>query len=245
MGGYYDGKIIVINTENISDENSLTEISPFGDESPITTLNIDKYENYLFIGNSLGNIRIMQIDNKNPKEWKMKYLINEQLKCISSIDCNNELNIWASLSIDGYINIYTLPLCKLIKSFKVSLDNICNYIYICDFPLPSFLIIYEKDIYLYSINGFKIYNKKENEIIINPIVFKDFFGKDFLAYILNYKEIFIRNISDFSIQVRITGENEINYLCPGVDMKILYAFNKNGTQVDVFLCDTKKITEEN
>ena len=66
-----------------------------------------------------------------------------------------------------------------------------------------------------------------------------------MGYIINNKEIFIRNISDFSIQARISSDNEINYLCPGADMKILYAFNKNGTQVDVFLCDTKKITEEN
>ena len=244
MGGYYDGKIIVIDIEHISDENSLTEIIPFGDESPITVIHIDKYERYLFIGNSLGNIRIMQIDNKNSKEWKMIYLINDQLKSISSIDCNNELNIWASASIDGYINIYTLPLCKLTKSFKVPLKSICNYIYICDFPLPSILIIYEKDIYLYSINGFKIYNQKENEIIINPIVFKDFFGNNFVAYILNNKEIFIRKICDFSFQVRIESESEIDYLCPGVDMKILYTFDKQGTQIDVILCDTKKVSEE-
>ena len=85
----------------------------------------------------------------------------------------------------------------------------------------------------------------ENEIIINPIVFKDFYCNDFLAYILNNKEIFIRNIYDFSIQVRIESNSEINYLCPGGDMKVLYAFNKNGTQIDVILCDTKKVSEEN
>ena len=246
MGGYYDGKIIIVDIENINNENSLTQIIPFKDESsPITVIHIDKYEQFLFVGNSLGNIRIIQIDNKNLKEWKMMYVINDLLKSVSSIDSNHELNIWASASINGYINIYTLPLCKLTKSFKISLDNICNYIYICDSPLPSILIIYEKDIYLYSINGFKIYNQKENEIVINPIIFKDFYGNDFLGYIINNKEIFIRNISDFSIQARISSDNEINYLCPGADMKILYAFNKNGTQTDVILCDNKKITEEN
>ena len=172
-------------------------------------------------------------------------LITDQLSSISYIDINNTLNIWASASSDGYVNIYTMPLFKLTRSFRVSFNSAVNYIYLCDSPLPSIIIIGQEEIYLYSINGFKIYYQKEYSNIINPIVIKDFIGNDYLAYILNNKEIVIRNICDFSIQMRFDNDSEIYYLCPNLDMKMLYALNKSGTQIDLFMCDTKKTSEEN
>ena len=249
MGGYYDAKVTVsiFDTENNSNA-IIREIIPFKDESFITTLNIDKDEEYLFIGNSFGNIRIIRIiynNQNNVKDFIMMNLITDQLSSISYIDINNTLNIWASASSDGYVNIYTMPLFKLTRSFRVSFNSAVNYIYLCDSPLPSIIIIGQEEIYLYSINGFKIYYQKEYSNIINPIVIKDFIGNDYLAYILNNKEIVIRNICDFSIQMRFDNDSEIYYLCPNLDMKMLYALNKSGTQIDLFMCDTKKTSEEN
>ena len=245
MGGYYDGKLIVIMKEIENKTLVQNEITPFKDESPITTLNVDKDEEYLFVGNSFGNVCVIQITGNNIKEWKILFLINDQLNSISHIDSNSELNVWASASIDGYINIYTLPNCKLTNSFKVPINNTVNYIFICDCPLPSIIIIFQEDIYLYSINGFKIFYQKEYSNINNPIVIKDFIRNDYLAYVINNKEIIIRNIPDFSIQTRIEDDTEIYYLCPSIDMKILYALNKSGTQIDAFMIDTKKTIEEN
>ena len=42
----------------------------------------------------------------------------------------------------------------------------CNNIFICDSPLPSILVICQDEVYLYSINGHKIYYQKE-QISIN------------------------------------------------------------------------------
>ena len=243
IGGYYDGKIIIIDSEN--NMNTATEIFPFKDESQITTVYADKDEEFLYIGNSFGNITIISIESNNITEWKILNLINDHLNSIISIDSNNQLNIWASASIDGCINIYTLPLYKLTKSFKIPSTNTINYIYICDSPLASIIIICKDEIYLYSINGYKIYYQKENSDIISPIVIKDFNGNNYLAYILNCKEILIKTIPDFSIQKKFENDTEIYYLCPGTDMKLLYAINKVGTQIDVIISDTKKNLEEN
>ena len=245
MGGYYDGKIIIIDIQNINSNKPISEIYPFNDESPITTIHVDKDEEYLFVGNSFGNIIILKIDFTNINEWKATYLINSHSNSVSSIDTNNELNIFVSSSIDGYINIYTLPLFKLTKSFKIPSNSSCNYVYICDSPLSSIVIICQSEIYLYSINGYLIWFQKENNNIINPIMIKDFYKNDYLAYIINNKVIFIRNIPEFSIKTKFENDNEIYYLCPGIDMKILYAINKNGTQIDVITCDTKKTGEPN
>jgi len=249
MGGYYDAKVTfaIFDMEN-SINATIREIIPFKDESYITTLNIDKDEEYIFIGNSFGNVCIIKIaynNQNNISEFKMMNLITDQLNSISYIDSNNTLNIWASASTDGYVNIYTIPTFKLTRSFKVSLNSEVNYIYICDSPLPSILIIGQEEVYLYSINGFKIYNMKEYSNIINPIVIKDFIGNDYLAYILNNKEIYIRKICDFSMQMRADNDSDIYYILTSPDMKMLYALNKSGTQIDVFMCDTKKTSEEN
>ena len=76
------------------------------------------YDEFTFFGNEIGNIRIMKL-NSNIKESKMDILISDHLSSISYIHCNTDLNLWISASIDGYINLYTLPLSKLLRSLNL------------------------------------------------------------------------------------------------------------------------------
>ena len=237
IGGFYDGKISVIQNDA---DNKQFSIYAFKDESIVTIINTDLEEKYLFIGNDLGNISIMQIESNNVKDWKEIYFINDQLNSISSIEINYQLNVWASASIDGYINLYTLPTCKLINSFKLDTNNPCNNIFICDSPLPSILIICQEEIFLYSINGHKIHYQKEYSKIINPIVIKDFMKNDYLAFITNGKEISIRNISDFTLISNIEIDREIHYLFTNENNKVLYATNISGTEINAVFCENKK-----
>ena len=232
IGGFYDGKILAIQTDS-----GTIPINPFKEESSIvTTINVDLEEKFLFIGNSIGNISIMFIDTNSIYDWKEIYFINDQLNIISSIETNYQLNVWASSTIDGFINIYTLPKSKLTKSFKIESNNLYNNIFICDSPLPSILFICQEDVFLYSINGNKIYYQKEYSKVINPIIIKDFIKNDFLAYIINGKEIYIRNVSDFTLISRIEIDCEILYLFPNDNCRVLYATNQNGAEINaVFL----------
>ena len=237
IGGFYDGKLSIIINE--SDNNQLA-INPFKDESIITSINTDFEEKYLFIGNNIGNISIMLIESDDIFKWKEIYFINDQMDSISCIETNYLLNVWVSASIDNYINLYTLPQCKLIHSFKLDTNNSCNNIFISDSPLPSILIICQEEVYLYSINGHKIYYQKEYSKIINPILIKDFIKNDFLAYITNGKEISIRNVSDFTLITNIEIDREIYYLFPNENNKVLYATNKSGSEINALFCDNKK-----
>ena len=232
IGGFYDGKILAIQ----NDSQNIT-IYPFKEESSIvTTINVDLEEKFLFIGNSIGNISIIFIDTNSINDWKEIYFINDQLNIISSIETNSLLNVWASSTIDGFINIYTLPKCKLTKSFKIESTNLYNNIFICDTPLPSILFICQEEVSLYSINGNKIYYQKEYSKLINPIVIKDFTKNDFLAYIINGKEIYIRKVSDFTLISSIKIDCEILYLFPNDNCRVLYATNQSGSEINaVFL----------
>ena len=181
----------------------------------------------------------MLISHSNINDWHEVIFLNDHLNLISSIESNYQLNVWASASIDGYINLYTLPSCKLINSFKLETKYSLNNIFICDSPLPSILLICQEEILLYSINGHKIYYQKESSEIINPILIKNFIKNDFLAYIINGKNICIRNVADFTLISSIEIDREIFYLFTNENNKVLYGTNKNGTEINAVFCDNK------
>ena len=241
IGGYYDGKILLISTEPRVTKKS---ILPFTIESPILSLAINKSQEYLFIGNANGNVKICKIED-GVEKFQTIYLISDQFSSISHLDCNDELNMWTSASIDGYINIYTLPLCKLIRCIKVP-TNKCNYAFLSAFPLPSIIIISEEDeeekkseIFVYSINGHLFMRQKEQSLITSPKIIKNINSYDYLAYI-SKSNIIIRSLPSLFMQVIIEDLPNIYAICPSEDLKILYAINKNGNEIYVIKEENKK-----
>ena len=241
MGGFYDGKILLISTEPRVIQK---ELIPFSEEFPIISISIDKNEDYLFVGNSNGNIKIYKINGEIEKCEEL-YLISDQFSPINHINCNEELNMWTSATIDGYINIYTLPLCKLIRCIKVP-TNKCNYAFLSAFPLPSIVIITEEDgeekkgeIFVYSINGYLFMRQKEQSLITSPQIIKDINSYDYLAYI-GTNNIIIRSLPSLFMQVIIEDLPDIYAICPSEDMKILYAINKSGEDIYVIKEENKK-----
>ena len=241
IGGYYDGKILLISTEP---KVTIKSILPFTIESPILSIAINKSKEYIFIGNANGNVKICKID-EGIEKCKTLYLISDQFSSISHLDCNDELNMWTSSSIDGYINIYTLPLCKLIRCIKVP-TNKCNYAFLSAFPLPSIIIISEEDeeeknseIFVYSINGHLFMRQKEQSLITSPKIIRDINSYDYLAYI-SKNNIIIRSLPSLFMQVIIEDLPNIYAICPSEDMKILYAINKNGNEIYVIKEENKK-----
>ena len=97
---------------------------------------------------------------------------------------------------------------------------------------------------IYSINGIFICKQKEYSTITNPIIFKDFYKNDYLAYIINEKDVNIRNLPGLSVQATYVNEREIFHICPSEDLKLLYLVDKAGTQIDVVKCDSNKKNED-
>lgn len=241
MGGFYDGKILIISTEP---KVEVKELFPFAEEIPIISMAINKKGEYLFIGNTDGNVKIYKIKGEI-EEYEPLYLISDQFSSISHLVCNEELNMWISASIDGYINLYTLPLCKLIRSIKVP-TNKCNYAFLSAFPLPSIIVISEEDeeekkseIFVYSINGYLFMRQKEQSLITSPQIIKDINSYDYLAYI-SKNNIIIRSLPNLFMQVNIDDLEGIYAICPSEDMKILYAINQNGDEIYVIKEENKK-----
>ena len=233
FGGFYDGKVLIKSTLSEQKDNYKVDI-PFVDNSPVVALEVSQDDELVFFGNEMGNIRIMKLST-NIKESQMDLLITDQLSPISYIYCNSELNLWISASIDGYINLYTLPLSKLLRSLKVD-TSYCEYAFLSSSPLPSIIVIGEdnntSEIFVYSINGELYLRQKEQDIIKNPLILRDLNSNEYLAYIMN-ESIIIRTIPTLILQSRIENIPDLFCIYPSEDMKLLYAINKTGRYIKI------------
>ena len=239
LGGFYDGKIMIY---SLDPKFPPRQAVPLNDKLPILAVAVDQEDEFAFFGNSIGNIRIMKM-NIAPSNWKFSQIITDHLSPISYINCNSELNLWASASVDGYINLYTLPLSKLIRSLKVP-TRYCDYVFLSSSPLPSIIAIGEEnkvsEIFVYSINGKLLIRQKEQSLITCPIIIKDLNSNEYLAYIIN-ESIIIRSIPTLIRQVSTDEISDIYAIFPSEDMKIMYGTNKYGNQIYVIKDQIKKM----
>ena len=146
---------------------------------------------YLFVGDVFGNLYVYKkikkttlLNIKNDiKETSIdKILIDEidnnhyyLLKCLNDhtneikfIDYNPRLNLVIDYALDGFINLYTMPTLKLIRSFQIK-DYVKNYdinykiqyVVLISNPFPMICFIdIEKKVYILDING-ELISEKE------------------------------------------------------------------------------------
>ena len=242
LGGFYDGSIKYLNFER----NIFTKKYPFKLEEPILALAIDEEEKYLFVGNSLGNIIIYQI-NFISDDWEIILNNTDQLSEISHINVNNELNLWSSSTNNGFINLYTIPSFKLVRSIKTRATKL-EYAFLSTSSLPSILVIdtYHKytEIYSYSINGTFLKYEKEEDTLLSPIIIKDSNFNEYIVYICeNKNNITIRNLPFLNIQTIINNMGNISCICISEDIKLLYAVSNKDEQLYVVKDDPKQISQ--
>ena len=243
FGGYYDGKIKVYSLEH---KSWVEELLPFELEFPITCITIGKDEEYLLVANSIGNVAIYKIFS-DIKKWKILKTITDQKNTINHINCNSDLNLWVSTTIDGYINLYTLPLCKLARTIKISSKK-CSYAFLISSPLPSIIIINDEtnnsEIIVYSINGKLIAKTQLYYQLNNPIIIKDLNSNEYLGYI-GKENISILGLPNLNLTavIDIKQNMGINSIFTSHDASCLYCINKSGSKVYIVRDQITKIHE--
>ena len=228
LGGYYDGKLSIINKIN---KKSL-ELHPFNEEYSIISTAIDENEEYLIVGNTLGNIAVYKL-KMELEEFEDPKLIITQNDSVSDININSNLNLFVTASLDGIINLYTLPICKLVRSIKINCQK-CKYVFLSESTLPSIIIIAEiKDntdkLLSYSINGKLISDLTENKIF-SPIIFSDRNSYEYLAYLAE-GYLAVRNLPNLATQFVIDRMPSISSILIDEDKKSIIGFNEDGTQI--------------
>ena len=189
-GGFINGEMV------ISDLNKNIGYLLFNDydHSPVTEIQINKEEDIGIIGNILGIIYIYTIKDFF---WNFKMKISLHNQKINSIFISDELNTFVSCSNDNYINIFSLPCCKVINSFYIEEPEMAL---LSSRPLPV-CISYsnkKKKLLIYGINGTLVMEKEINRkpeycLIYTNKNFQDYliFGKNgnIFIYSLPYLEI--------------------------------------------------------
>ena len=239
IGGFYDGKIEIIYLEE-KEEIKKEELYPFSEEDPIVSIALSKDENYLFLGNTVGNLAIYKI-NWEKEEFALFKKIFNQKKAISDIDINLDLNIFATSSIDGNINLFTWPLCKLFRAIKTinDVNNKCLKIFLVETTLPSIIILIEKgnnnEFLSYSINGEFLLSKKENKNMSNIIKFKNMNSYEYLAFFTG-NELKILNLPSLSEHLKLNLQNDffnVKFIDINEDLNTIFGINEDGTQIQV------------
>ena len=238
IGGNYDGKIAIYNLE----EKKQKELIPFNDDCPILSICVSQDEEYLVVGNSIGNVALYKIV-ANIEKWELIKIITDQKSAISHVHCNSDLYLWVSTSINGYVNLYTLPLCKLARTIKVSSHN-CSYSFLVSSPLPSIVIINDEDnseINVFSINGRMITKHQLYFKLNSPIIFRDLNANEYLGYIgKDVITIHSLPILETLANINISPKLGIYTLFTSEDKKMLYCVNKSGSSVYVIRDEVKK-----
>ena len=236
IGGYYDGRIEILYLEDKL-EKKRKQLYPFSEEEPILSISINNDETFMILGNAIGNIAIYKIDIENDK-WFLYQKRFHQMSPISDIHISNDLNLFATSSIDGYINLYTLPLCKLVRSIKapINIENNgkCNYIFLSESSLPSIIIFNEEEkkseIITYSINGKYLADYKEDQVIEFPVKIKDLNTYEYIAY-YSKSQVNVRNLPSLSLQIVIKNISNVHSLCINDDLTTIYAISEDGNQI--------------
>ncbi len=208
---------------------------------------LNMVEKLLFCGTKYGNIIIYTVNGSN---LRIKAVLYDHSDIITSISINENLNMFATTSKDGYINLYILPSFSMVRSiflskgvdFKLNFENFeqnkkdeyiyANDIFLSSTPLPCFTIyILEKHIFkTFSINGEFIYQEEESEStgsIKCPIIFKNILFNDFLIYGTEDGFIKIRSFPDMKLinSIKPFEGQEIKALELSPDKRFCYAWS--------------------
>ena len=182
-GGFSDGKILITNLEKEKEKEIIEPIfiyHPF-DKLPIISLSINNEENFVILSNSIGIIYIYYVDKCL---WNLKYSLINHNKSINNIFISNDMNAFVTCSNDNFVNIITIPLCKLIRSFNIKKPRFC---FLSEKPLPVCLCYSDdsEEFIVNSINGHLICKVKESNFDNNPIFFSDYKFCDYIIYLKN------------------------------------------------------------
>ena len=113
------------------------------------------------------NLEKQFLDDLENKNYILLKQLNDHSKEILYIDYNPRLNLLADFSMDGFINIYSIPTFKLIRAIQTKDLNMPGKIYkiaLISNPFPMLCCVSTLKVSVFDINGnfIRSFDKKED-----------------------------------------------------------------------------------
>ena len=203
-------------------------------------LQMSEDEKYLLCGTKFGYIYCFAVKDYN---LEIRSTLNMHSDEITSIAINNTLNMFATASMDGYVNVHILPSFVLVNSIqlsqKVSEIDIsedeflyANNVFLSSCPLACIVLFMssKKLFRIFSINGGYISEVGESEDttkLNDPIIFKNLDFQEFLIYGTDDGYIKIRSFPDMNLieMIKPFEGQEIKTLAVSPDKRYCFAWS--------------------
>ena len=147
---------------------------------PVVVMKMNKEENMLVTGRKNGIVNVYKVNKVDLRLLASFFHHSDE---VTSISLNSTLFMFATSSYDGYINIYILPLCTLVRSIRLKKGTYAKEVFLSNAPLPSIIVFTnEKKFITFSLSGRIIFEMEEDcSEIISPVMVRD---KNFLDYLI-------------------------------------------------------------
>ena len=235
-GGFWDGRLEI---NSLSKEKYLSSFI-YIKEGPIIVMEMTKDEKILLCGTKIGYLICFSVNGPYLKIENKIYIHNDE---ITSININENLNMFVTSSLDGYINMHILPSLELVRSIKLSAYNkqyndendlyYANNVFLSSSPLACVIaFISSKKLFrIFTLNGEfieDIQETNETNYIKCPIIFKDLNFQDYIIYGTDDGRVKVRSFPNLELinNIQPYGCNEIISLDISQNKKCCYLWIK-------------------
>ena len=231
LGGFWNGEIII----NKLDDNdkgkknkNLKYINIISTEkmSPINIMKIDESESFIICSNKMGCVFIYTINKDFKLEWNLFKTIHDNQKEITSLDLNENLNVFITCDKDGFNNLYTFPQCKLFNSYKLNENQ-----------LPSNTSLNDNNTLVTRTESNNNLNLTQNEMYADIVIISHNPLPCIIFYIHAKKCLCVFSINFHFINTKYNIEivpNGIKKYSDCFRKDYLFIYNKNLKQIDVY-----------
>lgn len=219
-GGFWDGRLSIRKTS--AKEESTCR---WNHHSTITCIEVDELEKHAITGGKEGDVFLWQVEGEHlHPRWNF-IDHNEQ---VTSVAISSHLHIFASCSLDGTCNLYSLRKGRLIRVVNLPNNAPANIVKISQ-AAPAKIILFSSalsGIFTYSVNGAELCRVQEKvKLFSSALVITDMQQRDFLIYGCENGEIIIRNAGTLALirKISLTAAAPVLTIILTSDLKFLLA----------------------
>ncbi|CAG9328520.1 unnamed protein product [Blepharisma stoltei] len=198
IGGFWDGRLTIQKHHTKESNHKWVHYST------ITCTDVDIDERVVVTGGKDGDVVVWQIDNDNLHHLWHFFNHDEQ---VTFVTICQELHTFASCSLDGTCNIYSLTKGRLLRVINIA-NNIPISIVKFSTSAPAKVILFSSEenmFYSYAVNGAQLHRNNERCKFVNsPMIVKDMNFRDFLIYGTESGDIVIRYAGTLEVLRRFT-----------------------------------------